>query len=351
MYVSAFIGDILIQTTITHTYLILCFPSKSFSAVFLRFSGNEQKQTQQTETPLNCYASSFGTSCCGPTIPLCFYMFPSVKNSIFQRIVLVSLFLVLSACFMGANLSAFFSGLTWSDRSNWSSGSSSLQSKPSLGDLPESCVALVLGYLDPPEICKLARLNRAFRGASWADFVWESKLPYNYQVLVTKVFGELPGDLGKREIYARLCRTNTFDGDTKVLFFLLFFFFFFLFRFWGSRGKLKVCPISIFSNCFNWLLFRLLGDRYGNFFLGGGGVNRALGHKIDNRFSCFGCIGFLVKQFVLCFDHQKKGKKNKSDSEISDFFHINCSGTCLILIVHLVNALFSCEVRFLIFLI
>ncbi|KAB1217180.1 F-box protein PP2-A12 [Morella rubra] len=116
---------------------------------------------------------------------------------------------------MGANLSAFFSGLTWSDRSNWSSGSSSLQSKPSLGDLPEGCVALVLGYLDPPEICKLARLNRAFRGASWADFVWESKLPYNYQILVTKVFGELPGDLGKREIYARLCRTNTFDGDTK----------------------------------------------------------------------------------------------------------------------------------------
>jgi hypothetical protein len=50
------------------------------------------------------------------------------------------------------------------------------QLKPNLGDVPEGCVALILTHLDPPEICKLAWLNRAFRGASSADFVWESKL-------------------------------------------------------------------------------------------------------------------------------------------------------------------------------
>ncbi|KAF5460726.1 hypothetical protein F2P56_020574 [Juglans regia] len=130
---------------------------------------------------------------------------------------------------MGAGLSVFFSGITGSDCSN---GSLSLQSKPSLGDLPESCVALVLASLDPPEICKLARLNRAFRGASWADYLWESKLPSNYQVLVRKVFGELPGDLGKREIYARLCQANSFDCDTK--------------KFWLHKSTGGVC-LSIAS--------------------------------------------------------------------------------------------------------
>ncbi|XP_015896289.1 F-box protein PP2-A12 isoform X2 [Ziziphus jujuba] len=94
-------------------------------------------------------------------------------------------------------------------------GSLPSQSKPGLGDLPEGCVALILEYLEPQEICKLARLNRAFRGASWADFVWESKLPSNYEGIVRKVFGDSVGNLGKREIFAKLCRPNTFDKGTK----------------------------------------------------------------------------------------------------------------------------------------
>ncbi|MBA0730668.1 hypothetical protein Golax_020377, partial [Gossypium laxum] len=93
--------------------------------------------------------------------------------------------------------------------------SSVSSSSPSLGDLPESCVASIIGYLDPPEICKLGKLNRAFRGASWADFVWESKLPSNYQVLLDKILTFVPENLGKREIYSLLCTTNTLDGGTK----------------------------------------------------------------------------------------------------------------------------------------
>ncbi|CAN1186233.1 F-box protein PP2-A12 [Linum perenne] len=92
---------------------------------------------------------------------------------------------------------------------------------PTLGDLPESCVAPILENLDPVEICKLATLNRAFRGASWADFVWESKLPENYRTLMEKVLGiDVDGDdrgkkISKREIYTRLCAANSFDGGTK----------------------------------------------------------------------------------------------------------------------------------------
>jgi hypothetical protein len=62
-----------------------------------------------------------------------------------------------------------------------------------LGDLPESCVAFVLVYLDPPKICKLAMINMAFRGASSADFVWESKLPPNYDSVIGRVFNDDDG--------------------------------------------------------------------------------------------------------------------------------------------------------------
>ncbi|KAF8379428.1 hypothetical protein HHK36_028863 [Tetracentron sinense] len=87
--------------------------------------------------------------------------------------------------------------------------------KTGLGDLPESCVASVLMYLDPPEICKFARLNCAFRGASSADFVWESKLPSNYRYLIGKLLDGVPVNLGMKEIYRRLSRPNPFDGGTK----------------------------------------------------------------------------------------------------------------------------------------
>ncbi|XP_057775726.1 F-box protein PP2-A12-like [Salvia miltiorrhiza] len=90
--------------------------------------------------------------------------------------------------------------------------------EPGLGDLPESCVAEVLGHLEPLQICQLAMLNRAFRGASSADSVWESKLPVNYENLIGRVFKQDASfckGLCKRDIYARLCRANSFDGGSK----------------------------------------------------------------------------------------------------------------------------------------
>jgi hypothetical protein len=73
--------------------------------------------------------------------------------------------------------------------------------------------------MDPPQICQLATLNRAFRAASSADFVWESKLPPNYHLLLAKIFQDFPINLGKRHIYTSLCRLNSLDGGTKVLYF------------------------------------------------------------------------------------------------------------------------------------
>ncbi|XP_024991360.1 F-box protein PP2-A13-like [Cynara cardunculus var. scolymus] len=86
-----------------------------------------------------------------------------------------------------------------------------------LGDLPENCLAMVLDHFDPPEICKLAHVNRAFYRASCADVLWESKLPENYGVLVKKLLKVYEYDcrLSKKDIYARLCRPVRISSGTK----------------------------------------------------------------------------------------------------------------------------------------
>ncbi|CAL0316923.1 unnamed protein product [Lupinus luteus] len=86
---------------------------------------------------------------------------------------------------------------------------------PGLGDIPECCVARVFLYLTPPEICNLARLNRAFRGAASADFVWETKLPHNYQDLLEFVATERHQNLCKKDIFALLSKTLSFDDGNK----------------------------------------------------------------------------------------------------------------------------------------
>ncbi|KAF0933289.1 hypothetical protein E2562_017075 [Oryza meyeriana var. granulata] len=116
----------------------------------------------------------------------------------------------------------------------------------SLGDMPESCVAAVLLHLDPPEICQVARLNRAFRGAASADCVWAVKLPVNYRYLLA--FAAAADDEGadgghgygkrcsltssKKDIYARLCRPTPFDFGNK--------------EFWIDKNKGGIC-LSISS--------------------------------------------------------------------------------------------------------
>lgn len=103
----------------------------------------------------------------------------------------------------------------------------------SLGDMPESCVAAVLLYLDPPEICHVARLNRAFRGAASADCVWAAKLPANYRYLAALAAAaddDCACDGGaegngrccsssaiKKEIYARLCRPTPSTVEPRLV--------------------------------------------------------------------------------------------------------------------------------------
>lgn len=88
--------------------------------------------------------------------------------------------------------------------------------KTGLGDIPESCVACVFMYLTPPEICNLARLNRAFSGAASSDAVWESKLPSNYHHMLDLLPPWRYEGLSKKSIFALLSRPFSFDEDNKV---------------------------------------------------------------------------------------------------------------------------------------
>ncbi|KAF8397798.1 hypothetical protein HHK36_016721 [Tetracentron sinense] len=87
---------------------------------------------------------------------------------------------------------------------------------PGLGDIPESCISYVFTYLTPPEICDLARLNRAFRGAASSDSVWEPKLPPNFQDLLDLLPPEKYQNLSKKDIFAILSRSVPFDDGTKA---------------------------------------------------------------------------------------------------------------------------------------
>ncbi|WCJ23148.1 F-box protein PP2-A13 [Euphorbia peplus] len=86
------------------------------------------------------------------------------------------------------------------------------------GDIPENCVSSILMHLDPVEICKFATLNRAFHGASSADFIWESKMPFNYRFMLDNLLDDkqlsMPNS-GKKDLYSRLSQPNSFHAGTK----------------------------------------------------------------------------------------------------------------------------------------
>lgn len=126
-----------------------------------------------------------------------------------------------------------------------------------LGEMPELCAAEVLLRLGATDICRLARLNRAFRGAAAADFVWEAKLPENYGYLMGFVHGgkeeqdeeESRGmkgrgrvPMGKKEVYARLAKAVPFDDGKRVS--LLSF-----------LAGIRICSSFILTKC---MFFQLL---------------------------------------------------------------------------------------------
>nr|XP_043634374.1 F-box protein PP2-A11-like [Erigeron canadensis] len=108
-------------------------------------------------------------------------------------------------------------GSGFSTENSYAESETKQGSRPGLGDLPENCVAMVLAHLDPPDICNLARTNRAFHRASSADFIWDPKLPKNYRILAKRlmIFSSESCLVNKKDIYAGLCCPTRISGATK----------------------------------------------------------------------------------------------------------------------------------------
>ncbi|XP_057838532.1 F-box protein PP2-A15 isoform X1 [Cryptomeria japonica] len=106
---------------------------------------------------------------------------------------------------MGANLSRVYEGDDGRPPAGY----------PGLADIPENCIAGIFRHLSPLDICKLARLNRAFKGAASSDLVWAEKLPVCYQDMLSKLPLSKGQFLPKKEIYALLCKPISLDNGTK----------------------------------------------------------------------------------------------------------------------------------------
>lgn len=97
-----------------------------------------------------------------------------------------------------------------------------------LGDLPESCVSLILILNTPRDVCRLSTVSQTFRLAGNSDSVWEKMLPIQYRHLLERLDSPLEFS-SKRELYFSLCHPNLIDGRTKM--------------FWIERATGKLCFI------------------------------------------------------------------------------------------------------------
>jgi len=86
-----------------------------------------------------------------------------------------------------------------------------------LGELPEVCIAMILSYLPPREVAKLACVCRSFRAASNFDSVWESMLPPRYKDILALDPDVVPAQIAsKREIFDHLCKPIFLANRTQV---------------------------------------------------------------------------------------------------------------------------------------
>ncbi|BBM97771.1 hypothetical protein MPTK1_1g08200 [Marchantia polymorpha subsp. ruderalis] len=72
-------------------------------------------------------------------------------------------------------------------------------------DLPRSCIALVLCFLSPRDIAISACANRAFRGVSLSDVVWQAMLPKDYNEVLAKAKDGARAFDSKKQIFDYLC--------------------------------------------------------------------------------------------------------------------------------------------------
>lgn len=93
--------------------------------------------------------------------------------------------------------------------------SSAREHEINLPELPESCIAAILSFTTPRDVCRLSAVSTLFRSAANDDSIWSKFIPQqSYQILpraVTPV-----AYASRRELYFRLCDSVLIDGGTQI---------------------------------------------------------------------------------------------------------------------------------------
>ena len=73
--------------------------------------------------------------------------------------------------------------------------------------LPEGCIAHILSFTSPQDVCRFASVSSTFRSAADADAIWERFLPLEYGAEISDALSHIfPPFASKKELYLHLCR-------------------------------------------------------------------------------------------------------------------------------------------------
>ncbi|XP_022144425.1 putative F-box protein PP2-B12 isoform X2 [Momordica charantia] len=73
--------------------------------------------------------------------------------------------------------------------------------------LPEGCIAHILSFTTPHDVCRSALVSSAFRAAAEADGVWDRFLPPEYRREISDAVSHIfPSFASKKELFLHLCR-------------------------------------------------------------------------------------------------------------------------------------------------
>lgn len=89
-----------------------------------------------------------------------------------------------------------------------------------LGELPEVCIAMILGFLSPRDVAKLACVCRSFRAASTYDVVWERVLqrcPRFRDILALDPAVDPAQFTSRKQIFDQLCKPLIHANHTQAV--------------------------------------------------------------------------------------------------------------------------------------
>ena len=89
--------------------------------------------------------------------------------------------------------------------------------------LPEGCIANILSFTTPRDVCRLALVSTIFRSASLSDAVWHRFLPSDYHSIISRsTSSSSSSSSSKQDLYFTLShRPIIIDHGKKVHFFRL----------------------------------------------------------------------------------------------------------------------------------